>query len=236
LSNLGDILIHLVRHGRVASHRGDVSITEQGRKETRYAGMRMAESVKPSEEIHVLCTSNVRSKETAATLYETLKEHVGPDVELAAPREEWAIRNPDQFLAGRRVEMVSTAQAIADQIPGTGASVDAVDAVAYYHAFFRSSDRIGYWLEHPSPPGEDSAAVGRRIVSFCTSLLDLPAARRRRYVCVTHSPVMRAVLVRYMDHDPGEPGWVERVDLVLRPDESTITYRDRTAPLLSGRP
>lgn len=193
--------------------------------------MRMAESVRTSEEVHVLCTSNVRSKETAATLYETLKENVSQDVELIAPREEWAIRNPDQFLAGRRVEMVSTPEAMADQIPDTGATAEVVDDVEYYHEFFRSPDRVGYWLRHANPPGEDTAAVGRRVVCYFASLLDLPTERRRRYVCVTHSPVMRAVLKQYLSHDPGEPEWVERIDLSINGDASTIAFRDRTGPL-----
>lgn len=32
-------------------------------------------------------------------------------------------------------------------------------------------------------------AVARRVLTFATSLLDLPQVQPRRYICVTHSPV-----------------------------------------------
>jgi broad specificity phosphatase PhoE len=121
--------------------------------------------------------------------------------------------------------MVSTPEAMAQQIADAGVTAQDVDRVEFFHSFFRSPDRIEYWLRHPSPPGEDAAAVARRIVAFAASLLDAPAERPRRFVCVTHSPVMRAVLARYLDHDPGEPEWVERIDLTVRPSGTTIAFR-----------
>ncbi len=156
---------------------------------------------------------------------------IGYASDSTAPRAEWAIRNPDLFLAGRRVEMMSTPEAVAAQIPEAGLAGADVDAVAFFYDFFRSPDRIGYWLGHPDPPGEDTRTVGRRIVAFSTSLLYVPPLRPRRYVCVTHSPVMRAVLAEYLHLDPGEPEWVESIDLTLDGSGTALTFRDRTAPL-----
>jgi broad specificity phosphatase PhoE len=223
--------IHLVRHGRVASHRGDMPITEEGHAEIRAAGLRLAQEVRPEEEIHFLCTTTTRTRETADTLYASLKENLGPNAPLRAPREEWALRNPDLFLAGYRVEMVSTPEAMALQIPESGLTPAQVDAVAFFKAFFRSPDRIGYWLNHSDPPGENTAAVGRRLVAFCASLPYNAEQKRRRYVCVTHSPVLRAVLMHCLQQDPGEPEWVERIDLSLDPNGGTITFRDQAASL-----
>jgi len=77
----------------------------------------------------------------------------------------------------------------------------------------------GYWVNHPNPPGEDADTVARRLFTFAVSLLDLPCGQSRRYICVTHSPVMRAFLRRYLlGHDPGEPDYLEAVDLHFTPD------------------
>lgn len=206
-------------------------VTEEGQAEIRVAGERLADQIRSGEEIHFLCTSTLRTQETAAGLRAVVAECLGTEVGLPAPRAEWAIRNPDLFLAGRRVEMMSTPEAVAAQIPEAGLAGADVDAVAFFHDFFRSPDRIGYWLGHPDPPGEDTRAVGRRIVAFSASLLYVPSPRPRRYLCVTHSPVMRAVLAHYLHHDPGEPEWVEAIDLTLDGSGTEITFRGRTAPL-----
>jgi len=224
-----ELVVHLVRHGRVASHRGDIPITDEAHEEVRAAGRLLLEEIRPGEEIHFLTTPTLRSRETADTLHATLRENPVAGVELLEPRRERAIRNPDLFLAGHRVEMVSTPEAMAHQIHEHGVTAEDVDRVEFFHSFFRSPDRIGYWLGHPSPPGEVTAAVARRILAFSRSLLDAPAARARRFVCVTHSPVMRAVLARYLDHDPGEPEWVERIDLTIRPDGTTVAFRRLSA-------
>ena len=222
---MAELVVHLVRHGRVASHRGDIPITDEGREEVRAAGRLLQQELRAGEEIHFLTTPTRRSRETAETLLGTLRDSCLAEVELLEPRGEWAIRNPDLFLAGRRVEMVSTAEAMADQVAGSGVTAADVERVEFFHSFFRSPDRIGYWLRHESPPGEVTVAVARRIMAFSRSLLDAPAERSRRYVCVTHSPVMRAVLAEYLDHDPGEPEWVERIDLAVRPDATTVSFR-----------
>lgn len=223
--------VHLVRHGRVASHRGDTPLVDEGRTEIISAGERLMECLLPGEEIHILCTPTVRSRDTAEVLNVFLKDRLPAGSTLLPPREEPAIRNPDLYLAGRRVEMVSTPEAMAGQVADTGVTAAEVEAVPFFHGFFRAPDRIGYWLNHAAPRGDDPDAVGRRVVAFSASLQDRSSTRRRRYVCVTHSPVMRAVLVRYLHTDPGEPEWVERIDLTFGPDGHTICFRDQRAPL-----
>jgi len=233
VNETASIVVHLIRHGRVASHQGDMPVTDEGQAEIRAAGVRLAEQIRPDEAIYFLCTSTRRTQETAAGLRAVMAERLGSEVGLPAPRAEWAIRNPDLFLAGRRVEMMSTPEAVAAQIPEAGLAGADVDAVAFFHAFFRSPDRIGYWLGHTDPPGEDTRAVARRVLAFSTSLLYVAPLQARRYVCVTHSPVMRAVLAEYLHHDPGEPEWVESIYLALDGSGTTITFRDRSIALRS---
>jgi broad specificity phosphatase PhoE len=51
--------------------------------------------------------------------------------------------------------------------------------------------------------------------------LDLPREQPGRYICVTHSPTMRAFLRRYLlGKDPGEPDYLETIDLSFAPDGS----------------
>jgi broad specificity phosphatase PhoE len=232
------ILVHLVRHGRVASHRGDVPLTDEGLAEIERAGKRLARQLEPGERVHVLYSPTLRSRDTAGVLYATLLRAVAADegVELSPPAEEWAIRNPDVFVAGRRVEMVSTAEALAAQIPETGLTAEQIDALPFYREFFRHPDRIGYWVADPNPPGETSEAVARRVMSYAISLSDLPRDRLWRFICVTHSPIMRAVLCCYLlPEDPGEPEWVESIDLRIESDgKAEIHFRDACATILTG--
>jgi broad specificity phosphatase PhoE len=157
----------------------------------------------------------------------------GRQAHLLPAAESWALRNPDLYVAGARVEMVSTAEAMAEQIPGSGLGPDELARLPFLHGFWTNPDRIGHWVGHPDPPGEDATTVAQRLLRFAASLLDLPREQPRRCICVTHSGPMRALLRRYLLHDdPGEPEWVESVDLIFAGDqEVTIRYRDRQATM-----
>ena len=218
--------IHLVRHARVDSHRGDVPITADAVNEIDAAARCLAEAIEPGEVVHFLTTGTERSRQTATRLVQQIEQNVGRFAQVVPPRDEWGIRNPDLFLAGRRVELVSTAEAMADQLVDGRVSAEDVDRVQFYNTFFRSVDRIGYWLHHQNPPGEDMAAVARRVIGFCESLADVEGESRRRYVCVTHSPIMRAVLLQHLlREDPGEPDWVESIDIELVDSVRRMRFR-----------
>ena len=129
-----------------------------------------------------------------------------------------ALRNPDLYLAGHRVDLVSSAAAFAEQVPGLSESD--VTAVGFFLGFLNAEDRIGYWLHHPDPPGEDAAAVAARIRAFAESLGDARVRRAELVVGITHSPVLRALALRYLSSDPGEPGHLDGYLLRPAPDRS----------------
>jgi len=235
--------IRLLRHGRVASHRGDVPVTDEGLREVEALGRRLAAEPEPGEVVVILTTATLRARETAIALYQSMQaaldERAGAvSVTVLPPAEEPAIRNPDIYIGGRRVEMVSTGEAMAEQIPGSGLGAEDIDYLPFYREFFPHRDRVGYWVHHPDPPGEDADAVARRVKTFAASLLDLPR-ERMRYICVTHSPLLRAFLSRYvLDHDPGEPRFMESIDLAFPGDGSFVMrFRDvtKTIFLQDGR-
>ena len=147
-------------------------------------------------------------------------------IELLAPIEQWAIRNPDIYVAGTRIELVSTAEALLGQLPSTDLTLEEAAQLPFMRDFYGDPDRIGYWLNHPNPPGEDADTVARRLLTFALSLLDLPRVRPRRYICVTHSPIIRAFLRRYLlEYDLGEPDYVASVDIDFATNNSfTIHY------------
>ncbi|GAC1319767.1 MAG: hypothetical protein NVS2B16_31160 [Chloroflexota bacterium] len=222
------VVVHWVRHGRVASHRGDVPVTDRGLHDALEAGRALGRSIQKNEVVSFHTTDTRRSRETAdamrSGLVETVRGREG--VAVNPPVAEFAIRNPDLYLGGRRVEMVSTPEAMAEQLPGTGLGASHLGALSFYPEFFAHRDRIGFWLSHSNPPGEDAVAVARRLMTFACSLRDLPAGAPRRYVCITHSPVLRAFLRHYvLDADSGEPEFLECVDVVLDGDV-TIRFRD----------
>jgi broad specificity phosphatase PhoE len=146
-----------------------------------------------------------------------MAEVLGPggDADLLEVSEQWAIRNPDLYVAGQRVEMVSSAEALAEQLSAPSPDPETLSEHTFFREFWASPDRIGYWVEHPDPPGEDAVAVARRQMTFAMSLPEGPEDRPVRYVLSTHSPVLRAILLCYTGEDPGEPGYLEPIDLIL---------------------
>ena len=227
--------VHWVRHGKVSSHQGDVPVTDEGLEQAEAVGRQLAEEVSPDEDIFFLYAPTRRTRETAVAIRNGMEVGLGiVDVQrgqqwhLFAPTEHRALRSPDLYVGGNRVEMVSSAQAMAEQTASYGIDAERLLKIPFLRGFWEVHDRIGYWVNHPDPPGEDADAAARRVLTFATSLLDLPHERPRRYICVRHSPIMRAFLRRYlMGQDPGEPGYSESIDMLFAENGSlTLRYRE----------
>jgi broad specificity phosphatase PhoE len=228
------VRIHWLRHGKIASHRGNVPLTEEGLAQARERGRALAGDISRGEVIHFMHAPTLRTRQTVEEVRVSMEEALGSDssVELREVSEQWAIRNPDIFVAGQRVEMVSSVEALAEQLSAPPVDPETLANHPFFSAFLASSDRIGYWVEHPDPPGEDSVAVARRQITFATSLLDKQEDRPLRYVLATHSPVLRAILLCYLGEDPGEPGHLETIDLSLSSGTALeIRFRDRRRAL-----
>jgi len=196
----------LLRHGEVASHRGDVPITEEGRRQATEAGRRLGSL----GSVRLLAGATRRAQETAAGVGEGLR---AAGARVTGPEVAFALRNPDLYLAGARVDMVSSAEAFAEQVPWL--SADDVLAAPFFAGFLTAPDRIEYWLRSLSPPGDDAAAVAARIITFARSLADGSAPDA--VVAVTHSPVLRAVAVGLGLDDPGEPPYLTGYEVTPEP-------------------
>jgi broad specificity phosphatase PhoE len=228
------VRIHWLRHGKIASHRGNVPLTEEGLAQARERGRVLAEDISPGEVVHFMHAPTLRTRQTVEEVRASMEEALGSDgsAELLKVSEQWAIRNPDIFVAGQRVEMVSSVEALAEQLSAPPVDPDTLANHPFFSAFLASSDRIGYWVEHPDPPGEDTVAVARRQMTFATSLLDKQEDRLVRYVLATHSPVLRAILLCYLGEDPAEPEHLEQIDLILSSsDAPELCFRDRRRTL-----
>ena len=209
----------LLRHGEVASHRGDVPVTEAGLEHARQSGKALgAELLGP---LTILYGGTRRTRETAEAVLQGIDDSSRTD----GPVDCFALRNPDMYLAGSRVNMVSSPEALAEQVPGM--TVEQARANAWWVQFFSSPDRIGWWLRQQDPPGENAARLGERIRSFTRSLADPGPLQGRSVIAVTHSPLLRSVLLQGTGEDPGEPGYVTGADLRISPDGAiTITPYD----------
>lgn len=201
--------VFLLRHGEVDSHRGDVPITASGAEFATEVGRSLARaSVGP---ILLLTGETRRTRETAEALHAGASQE-GAD--LVGPRVASALRNPDLYVAGQRVNMVSSVEALAAQLD------DVDDAAAarspFFQGFLEAGDRIGYWIRHPEPPGDDAAVVAGRIRAFAASFAEVP--QTRIVVAVTHSPVLRAVALAELGRDIGEPPWVAGLRLDVTPN------------------
>jgi broad specificity phosphatase PhoE len=190
----------LLRHGEVVSHRGDQPLTDAGRRQAEDAGTRLAERALGT--VRLLSGATRRAQETAQGVRAGLTA-ADPAATVSGPTVAFALRNPDVYLGGERVDMVSSAEAFADQVPGL--TPDAVLGVPFFAGFLAAPDRIEHWVRSASPPGDDAAAVAARIAAFAQSLGDAGPAAADTVIGVTHSPVLRAVAVQFTGEDPGEP-------------------------------
>ena len=225
---MSTVRVHWVRHGKIASHKGNVPLTDEGVAQARERGRLLAENLSPGEIVHFMYAPTLRTRQTVEEIRAGMADALGPgsDADLLEVGEQWAIRNPDLYVAGQRVEMVSSADALAEQLSTPPVDPETLSEHPFFREFWASPDRIGYWVGHPDPPGEGTVAVARRQMTFATSLRDRPENRPVRYILSTHSPVLRAILVCYTGEDPGEPEYLEPIDLIL-PENGSSELRFR---------
>jgi broad specificity phosphatase PhoE len=202
----------LLRHGEVASHRGDVAVTDRGLDRAEHVGRSLAAG---ADRIRVLTGATLRTRQTGVAIA-TGASAAGATVD--APRVAFALRNPDIYVAGERVDMVSSAAALAEQVPGM--TVDEAAAVPFFTEFYDHPDRIGWWLRLADVPGDDAQTVARRIGHFAASLPDRTTRPAELTVGITHSPVLRACALAHLGHDPGEPEWLTGLELSVSSDRS----------------
>lgn len=195
------VSIHLLRHGEVRSHRGDVPITPEAVEHAEKVGRRFVGDV--SGVAMLLCGDTRRARETAQHLARGIEQAGG---EVDGPTVSHALRNPDLYLGGYRVNIVGSSEALAAQVPGL--EPEDVAGLEFFPRLIAEPDRVGWWLRHPDPPGEGAATVADRISAFSRSLVNPFREDRRVVVAVTHSPLVRAVALAALGHDIGEPEWI----------------------------
>lgn len=217
---MSKVTLALLRHAKVPSHKGDMPLTEDSNADIQAAVPRLRALGSDSAQFVFLGTQTHRSRQTA----EALREAIDPSSPEVIPA--WGLRNPDLYLAGSRVEMGSALEFFASQCDILDMTPDSVSAQSFFNEFLNAPDRIEYWVFHENPPGEDAAAVAKRVLQFARSFLAADAAHDLVVCCVTHSPVMRAILHKGLGlADTGEPDWVE--EIVLEVDATGINYRYR---------
>ena len=220
------ITIAFLRHAKVPSHEGDMPLTADSNADIEKAIPKIKGLAKPGDNFLFLATRTHRSRQTA----EALRAAIDPGSAEVVPA--WGLRNPDIYLAGSRVEMGSTPDFFAEQCTFLDMVPSDVLARDFYHGFLTAQDRIEYWLHHESPPGDDAATVARRVLHFAESFRAADLEKDLVVVCVTHSPVMRAILEKGLNiPDPGEPNWVEEIVLELKEEGTSYRFRDYTGAL-----
>ena len=211
----------LLRHGEVSSHKGDVPVTQDGLEHAERTGKALGAQL--DGPLLVLHGGTRRSRETA----EAIISGIDDPGRVTGPRESFALRNPDMYLAGSRVNMVSSPEALAEQVPGLSPH----DAAAHHWwtRFIEAPDRIGWWLQQADPPGENATDLARRVLRFAASLADPGPTQGSVVIGITHSPLLRAVLLEATENDPGEPAYVTGADVRVQRDDITIRAHDPLA-------
>ena len=205
--------LYLLRHGEVTSYRGDAPITADGEREAFEVGQGFGR--REEQLIEILSGDTRRAMGTAAHLVRGVVDAGG---RVVGPGVAFALRNPDLYIAGVRVDMAGSPDAFADQV--NGLSGEDVASLEFFQDFVASPDRIGWWLVHETPPGEDASSIAARVRSFAASLVDPIPGRPDVVVAVTHSPLLRAVGLDFLGRDIGEPPWVSGLVLSVESDRS----------------
>lgn len=200
------VRLYLLRHGEVDSHRGDVPITAAARELAGEVGARLAMEI--TDGVCLLTGETRRARETAEYLSKGL---AGAGARVDGPTMAHALRNPDLYIAGYRVDMVSSHEAFAAQVPGVD-NEDIAD-LDFFPEFVVQKDRIGWWLTHQNPPGEGASEITARIEVFARSFLNPYREDRSVVLAVTHSPLLRAVALSELGRDIGEPPWISGLAL-----------------------
>ena len=207
----GSVRLILLRHGQVANHRGDVPITELGVLQAEAAGEWFA-SVECNE---IACLMTGETQRTISTGDSFALGFRSAGGTVPDPVVSFALRNPDFYLGGHRINMAEGAEALAAQSPPV--NPEDVGEVEFYKDLMAAKDRVGFWLEHGSPPGDTSHDVGRRIDHFARSLAAVPRWRGRTVVAITHSPVLRAIRHHHWGEYSKEPPFLHGYSLTLEP-------------------
>ena len=216
-----------LRHARVPSHKGDMPLAEDSNADIEAAVPKLRALAREGDRFLFLATQTNRSRQTAEVLRAAIDQG-SPEILPA-----WGLRNPDVYLAGSRVEMGSTPEFLASQCKHLSMPPEEVRQHPFFGGILSADDRIEYWLNHESPPGENAEAVAGRVLQFARSFLDVPSENGLVVACVTHSPVMRAVLTKGLGlADPGEPGWVEAIVLEVTEASMSFRFRDQSGTLV----
>ena len=214
----------MLRHGRVAHHRGDVPLTDMGVAQAEAAGKWFA-----NEGIVIaglLSGETLRTRDTAERFAAAYRGAC--DLELPDPVVSFGLRNPDLYLGGHRINMGQGAEFIASQADGV--SEAAVEESVFYHGLMNAPDRVGFWLEYGNVPGDSAQDVGRRIDVLARSLVDVTAWRGKTVVAMTHSPVLRAVRLHHWGGYSKEPPFLHGYALTVQ-ESGAIDFAEFAADL-----
>lgn len=207
----------LLRHGQVPHHRGDVGLTDMGVAQAQAAGAWFArERIKVAA---LLSGETRRTMDSAAELAVGYRSVPGCPA-LPDPEVSFGLRNPDLYIGGHRVNLAEGAAAIAAQAPGV--DEEQVTASPFFGPLITADERVGYWLAHPNPPGEDAHAVAGRVRALARSLADAYESDAT-VVAVTHSPVLRAVRLGFENRYTREPPFLHGFALEI-PEMGAISF------------
>jgi broad specificity phosphatase PhoE len=205
------VVVHIVRHGEIASYRPDAGLTEKGRRQSFEAGKQLVARIGEGEMVKFITSPFQRAQESNEAMIEGLNEAIREqgreDIKVYTSRRERRLR-----------------------------ALDHKDDSQLRELSRRGEDTIGYWLRDliSEKEVESPSSVLDRVQEFVGKRQKisqrLPGGPTIHYICVTHSPVMRALLKDAFGKDLGEPEMGESVELLFAPGKDPrVKFRDEVS-------
>lgn len=225
-------VVQFVRHGRIPNYSMDHHITEQGVVEATGRGVALSETLLPDETLYFSSGPARRARQTSAAVMRGVKDAskkalVGRDA--VAVYDE--LENCQCYLNGDRHDLtypiLDAARwlAVQENPPADAAACEEF----LYNMWHVTDDAMAYWMAYQGAGAEPAVEAADRLVSFYLQKTSGKAGVLDRYIAVTHSGPLRALLVRIFGHDIGVH--MPYADFVTITADGQVYYRGETGRL-----
>lgn len=228
--------IHIIRHGETQGYSSESGLTPLGSWQAHRRGFDLSKSIKPGEQVRIVCADTNRARQTAEHIERGLRDGLvmwkrAAQVEPVTAMGEFRnfqVNTPEglkDVTAAFRIyqkEMEKYERVALGDRPMWLVEID-----RFWRTQQGGGDPIAHWIQIPMLNFEPPAATVRRFwAGFQRIAEESPGAR---IICATHSGPIRVFALWAVGYDPGEPYNTEEVLVRLLEGgrSAFVAYRNR---------